>query len=160
MRSLLGFVLIIAFLLSCDDERVYEKNADFDSGYWPVSDKPEFEFSVADTTQPFNLYCNLRNSLEYPYARVFVTWYLEDSAQVLLEKKLVSQLLFDDKTGEPFGTSGLGDIYDHRIPLKMNYRFPAPGRYTVSFEQFMRTDTLRGVLAVGLRVEKNIPAPN
>ncbi len=158
MRSFLGFTFIIVVLLSCDDERVYEKNFDFDSRYWMVNEKPEFEFQIDDTLQSYNLYCNLRNSLSYPYARIFITYYLKDSDTSLLEKRLVNGLLFNDKTGEPLGISGLGDIYDHRIPLKKDYRFERRGKYKVSFEQFMRTDTLSGVLAVGLRIEKNVPA--
>lgn len=156
MRSFLGLAFIAVILLSCDEDRLYEKNFDFPSRGWLVTERPEFEFQIDDTLQAYNLYCNLRNSLTYPYARIFITYYLKDSADAVLEKKLVSNLLFNDKTGEPFGNSGLGDIYDHSIPLKQNYRFPKSGKYKVAFEQFMRTDTLSGVLAVGLRVEKNI----
>lgn len=158
MRSFFGFTVIIVFLFSCDENRVYEKNVDFNSRHWLANEKPEFEFEVTDTQQSYNLYCNVRNSLDYPYARIFITYYLQDSSGTAMEKQLVRQLLFDDKTGEPQGESGLGDIYDHRIPLKRNYQFPYAGRYKISFEQFMRTDTLSGVLAVGLRVEKNNPA--
>ena len=154
MRSFFGFTVIIVLFLSCDDGRVYEKNIDFNSRNWLVSEKPEFEFEILDTLEAYNLYCNVRNSLDYPYARLFVTYYLQDSSGVLVEKKLVRRLLFDDKTGEPQGESGLGDLYDHQIPMRMNYRFPHSGKYKISFEQFMRTDTLSGILAVGLRLEK------
>lgn len=159
MRSLFGFAVIIFCALSCDDERVYENNTDFNSRYWPVSEKPEFEFEIVDTLQTYNLYCNVRNSLDYPYARIFITYYLCDSVGSVLDKNMVQQMLFNDKTGEPLGESGLGDIYHHRIPIKMNHRFEQAAKYTVSFEQFMRTDTLSGVLAVGLRVEKAATPP-
>ena len=154
MRSFFALMITAFFFLSCDDQRVYERNIDLNSRFWPVSEKPEFEFEITDPNQSYNLYCNVRNSLDYPYARIFITYYLQDSAGVTLEKDLVRQLLFDEKTGEPFGESGLGDLYDHRIPLKQNYRFPYSGKYRMIFEQFMRTDSLAGVLAVGLRVEK------
>ena len=154
MRSFFGFTIITLFFLSCDDERVYEKNMDFNSREWLISEKPEFEIEIPDTLQSYNLYCNLRNSLDYPFARIFITYYLKDSSGAVLEKKMIRQLLFDDKTGAPHGESGLGDIYDHRIPLKMHHRFPNSGKYKISFEQFMRTDTLAGILAVGLRVER------
>jgi gliding motility-associated lipoprotein GldH len=154
MRSVWGFIFIVAFFVSCDQERLYEKNIDFDGRYWPVSEKPVFEFEIKDTVQAYNLYGNVRNSLSYPYARIFITYYLQDTAGVVLEKELASHLLFDEKTGKPHGESGLGDLYDHRIPLKLNYRFPRQGKYHVLFEQYMRTDTLGGILAVGLRVEK------
>lgn len=157
MRSFLGFTVISLFLLSCDENRLYEKNFDFDSRHWIASEKPEFEFEITDTAQPYNIYCNIRNSLDYPFARIFVTYYLKDSSGFVMEKELVRQLLFDDKTGQPQGESGLGDIYDHRIALRKNHRFPYAGKYTIAFEQFMRTDTLSGVLAVGVRVEKNNP---
>lgn len=156
MRSFFSFAIIFTVFCSCDEERVFEKNMDFDSRTWLVNDKPEFEFEISDTLTAYNLYCNVRNTVSYPYARIFITYYLQDSSGTLLEKKLIGQLLFDDKTGEPQGTSGLGDIYDHRLPLKMDYRFDYPGRYKVKFEQYMRTDTLAGILAVGLRVEKSV----
>lgn len=155
MRAFSGFALFILLLASCDEDRVFEKNHDFHARYWPVSERPQFEFEITDTLQRFNLYCNVRSSLDYPFARIFITYYLQDSSGVLLEKALVSNLLFDEKTGEPMGESGLGDLYDHRIALKKDYRFPYAGKYRISFEQFMRTDTLSGVLAVGVRVERN-----
>ena len=51
------------------------------------------------------------------------------------------------------GTSGVGDIYDHQFPILKNYSFKKLGTYRMSFQQFMRQDTIPGVLAVGLRVE-------
>lgn len=156
MRSFFRFAVIISVLFSCDDNRVYEKNSDFDSRYWRVSEQPEFEFEISDTLSSYNLYCNVRNSISYPFARIFINYYFRDSSGLLLEKEMVGKLLFDDKTGEPKGNSGLGDIFDHRIPLKMNYKFEYPGKYKVNFEQNMRPDTLSGILAVGLRVEKAV----
>lgn len=156
MRVLLGVAFAAFLLAGCDENRVYDRNTDFDARQWLVSEKPVFDFEIADTAS-YDLYCNLRNSLSYPYARIFMTWYLRDSTGSQLEKKLISTMLFDEKTGEPFGDTGLGDIYDHTIALKTNYRFPGPGKYSVSFEQFMRTDTLAGILAVGLRIEKRVP---
>lgn len=154
MRAVFGFMIAMALLSACDGDRVYEKNFDFDDRYWAVTEKPQFDFQIGDTLMQYNVYCNVRNSLEYPYANIFLTYYLRDSAGVLLRKELVRHLLFDEKTGEPFGDSGLGDIYHHRIPLLRGHHFGYTGDYSISFEQFMRTDSLTGVLAVGLRVEK------
>jgi len=158
MRSFFGFAIVTVFLASCDDQRVFEKNNDFNSGHWLIGEKPEFEFDIQDSLQGYNLYCNVRNSLDYPYARLFITYYLMDSSGTVLQKDLVQQMLFDEKTGEPFGESGLGDLYDHQILLRKNHRFPYAGRYRIAFEQYMRQDTLAGVVAVGVRVEKSAPA--
>jgi gliding motility-associated lipoprotein GldH len=155
---IVGVIFLLAVLLSaCDENRVYEKNRDFKERSWLVSDTTVFEFRIADTVLNYNMYCNIRNSLAFPYSRLFVNAYLEDSTGRVMQKKLIQTYLFDRDTGKPMGSSGLGDIYDQRIPLMNAYRFPYSGKYKMRFEQYMRKDTLEGMLAIGLRVEKTSP---
>lgn len=154
MRTVVVFLLIALGLSACDDGRTYEKYFDFEERIWPVTETPEFEFEITDHQANYNLYCNIRSSVSFPYSRLFVNYYLLDSSGAQLQKKLIHEFLFDQHNGKPQGTSGLGDIYDQQIPMVKNFHFNRPGKYTVRFEQFMRTDSLQGVLAVGLRVEK------
>ena len=155
MKILFASVMICIALSACDHSRVYEQNVDFSKRYWMVSEKPEFEFTIAKPADRYTLYANIRNSVSYPYARIFFTYYLQDSTGAEIQKKLVTQYLFDAKSGKPFGNSGLGDIYDHRFELLKDYQFKASGKYKIKFVQLMRVDTLQGILAVGLRVENN-----
>ena len=155
MRITFLSCLICILLSACDNSRVYEQNADFNKRYWTVNEKPEFEFTIDKPADRYTLYGNIRNSVSYPYSRVFLNYYLLDSTGTEIQKQLVTQYLFDPKSGEPYGTSGLGDIYDHRFELLKNYQFKHRGRYKIRFEQLMRVDTLQGILAVGLRVENN-----
>ena len=97
---------------------------------------------------------NIRNSLDYPYARIFVNYDLRKLDSTSLSKKMVAEYLFDQKTGKPFGTSGIGDIYDHQFLILKNYSFEKAGAYKMKLNQFMRMDTIPGILAVGIRVEK------
>jgi gliding motility-associated lipoprotein GldH len=144
-----------AFVLcSCDDSKVYQQFADFEDRSWYVSDKPKFEFNIDDAQSSYNVYWNVRNSTQYPYARIFVNFILRDSSGTMLHNKLLNEVLFDTKSGEPSGVSGLGDLFDHRSNVIANYKFPGKGPYTVEFEQFMRTDTLGGIISVGLEIEK------
>ncbi len=157
-RSSLFFIgsLFLVFT-ACDTNRLYETNHDFADRTWKVSDAPDFEFKITDTGKKYNLYYNVRNSLDYPYSRIFITYHLQDSTGNELQSKLDTQDLFDQKTGAPFGSSGLGDLYDHRFPLLRNYEFKIPGRYKIKLEQYTRQDTLKGILAVGVRVEEANP---
>lgn len=148
-------LLVTVLLTSCDNARVYEENREFTDRSWKVTEEPRFEFSIADTSASYQLHCDVRNSLEYPYARIFVMAHLYDSAQKEIGSKLLNYDLFDQKTGRPLGTSGLGDLYDHRFPMWSNHKFARSGRYSVKLDQFMRTDTLQGLVAIGLRVEKS-----
>ncbi|HET9053833.1 MAG TPA: gliding motility lipoprotein GldH [Cyclobacteriaceae bacterium] len=152
------FIFFLAVLAwSCDSDRLYEKNHDFKNRNWPVSDNPRFDFDVRDTVSTYNLYCNIRNSVEYPYSRIFINYSLQDTTGTSLSKNMVQAFLFEEKTGRPLGSSGLGDVYDHQVAILKNYQFKKPGTYSITFEQFMRTDTLAGILAVGFRLETTPP---
>lgn len=159
MKVFLPIVILALFVAGCDDARVYEVNHDFEQRVWLASEKPEFEFEITNTVDRYSLYCNVRNSVSFPYSRLFIKYQLTDSTGKLLEGKMIPAFLFDQQTGKPQGSSGLGDIYDQRFPIISDYKFTSRGKYKVSFEQFMRTDTLEGVLAVGLRVERGVESP-
>jgi gliding motility-associated lipoprotein GldH len=152
------FLIVVGFALalaSCDSNRVYETNKDFDAGYWPMRDTARFIFSIEDTTQTFNVKVNVRNTLDYETARLFMNYSLRDSSGKVMRKRLLEFFLFDRKTGEPFGESGLGDVYQHAFTLEPNMKFPYRGKYEVQLSHMMRVDSLREILSVGARVEKN-----
>lgn len=153
MRIFFLVVVMGLFLLSCDSSRVFENYVEFKDKTWKVQEHTTFDFVIADTTSNYNIYYSVRNSLDYPYARLFIEYTLSDSVGNPIEKKLVSHYLFDQKTGKPEGRSGLGDVYDHQFPLLLQHAFKSPGRYRMELEQFNRQDTLPGILAVGVRVE-------
>jgi gliding motility-associated lipoprotein GldH len=152
LTCVLSFV-VLTFLSSCDSNRVYEDNVEFKDRTWKIASPVQLEFDIADTTKRYNLYIDIRNSLDYPYSRLFVNYSLMNSAGEELSKKMISEYLFEQKTGKPTGSSGLGDVYDHQFIFLEKQTFAKAGKYKVKFEQFMREDTLQGILAVGLRVE-------
>lgn len=156
MRFYIVIITLLLTMAACgDDARIYDDYTDFENGQWNVQQKPVFEFEIKDTLQRYNVYANIRNAVSYPESRFFFQYTLQDSLHVL-NKKLEQLSLFDHKTGEPFGSSGLGDIYDHELLLLKDYSFKHRGMYRVTFEQYTRKDTLEGILAVGLRVEQAV----
>lgn len=156
MRLILLFVIVFS-VCACDSNRLYEKNHDFDERYWLSAENPEFQFEITDTTLKYNVYCNLRNSLSYPLSRIFVTYSLQDSTGHSYKNEMISIFLFEEKSGKPLGSSALGNVYDHQTLLLKDYSFTKAGEYTLGFEQFMRMDTLQGILAVGFRLEAVSP---
>src|SRR4051812_32477903 len=129
---LVFFILVVVLLVSCGDNRVYEDYKDFTNKAWAVNDTVNFEFQITDPSVPYNLKCNIRSSLDYPYSRIFVNYTLEDSTHKVLATKLVSSYLFDGKTGEPKGDSGIGDIYDHSFTL--DSRKLGAGKYHIKLQ--------------------------
>ena len=152
MRSLYVIGLLFA-LLSCDKSRLYEKNIDFSKKVWHTDSIASFDFEISDAERKYNIYYNIRNTTEYPYARIFIAWSLQDSSKNIFQEKLQYNYLFDEKTGEPFGKSSIGDIYTHQFLLLENYTFPKKGIYYIKLAQFNRIEELTGVIATGIRVE-------
>ncbi len=153
MNRFLFLIVAIVLFVGCDGSRLFEDHKDFKNRVWAATDTAHFSFRIADTGQPYNLYYTVRNSIDYPYSRLFVNYVLKDSTGNVLAEKLSTRYLFDAKTGKPFGRSGLGDVYDHREPLLTNHEFEQAGTYSLDLIQFMRLDTLPGILSIGARVE-------
>nr|WP_293837286.1 gliding motility lipoprotein GldH [uncultured Arsenicibacter sp.] len=156
-KKVLGGLAVLSMLLTgCDPNTIYNAYEDIDDGAWYVKNEPTFTFTIEDASIPYNIYYNLRNSLSYPYYNLYLTRYLTDDKGKQIESRLDELLLMDPKTGEPRG-EGLGDLFDHKVLIKSNYRFPKPGAYTIRIRQYMRQDPLPEVLSVGIAVEKAIP---
>ena len=154
MRGILLLLLLTVVVSGCNQERVYHAYVDFEDRYWLTDKVPQFTFTIEDTTQRYNVYCNIRNSTWYPYSRIFIKSSLQDTLGNELKESLLNDFLFEEKTGKPLGKSGLGDLYDHQLPVLKNHKFTKAGAYRIRFEQFMRTDTLEGILSVGLGVDR------
>jgi gliding motility-associated lipoprotein GldH len=150
-------LLPIAFLglafAGCDSSRVYENNHDFANAIWSASDTAVFQIPIEDTTHRYNVILNIRNSIDFETVRLFVDYSLITPGNQTIRKRLVEQILFDKKTGEPFGDSGLGNIYEHHVLLEPSITFPVKGIYTVKLNQMMRTDSLSEILSAGIRAE-------
>jgi len=146
-------IFLSCLLFSCDSDRLFEQNVTLENRYWRIDESVTFDFKVEDSSKPYTIYFNVRNSLEYPYARLFIQYTLSDSTGLEIDKKLNSQFLFDQKTGKPLGESGVGDVFDHQFLIIEKHIFEYPGKYQLKIEQYNRQDTLRGILAVGARIE-------
>lgn len=147
--------ILLAGLAACNSQTVYNEYTDIDDGKWTLKNTPSFSFRIDNPSIPYNVYYNLRNSVSYPYYNLYLTRYLLDSAGKEIESRLDELILMDPKTGKPLG-DGLGDLFDHKVIMKRNYRFPGAGRYTIRIQQYMRQDPLPDVLSVGISVEKAV----
>lgn len=152
MRFVILFFTVGMLVSGCDSSRVFENYVEFKDRTWKIQEPVYFEFEIKDTQSRYNLYYEVRNSLDYPWQRIFVNYQLSDSTGTALSQKLVADYLFE-KSGQPRGRSGLGDVYDHQFPVLKNYSFSHPGKYKFTIQQENRQDTLAGILAIGFRIE-------
>lgn len=146
-------VLCLGFLLSsCDKNRVYEQNKDFESNVWKIADVQEFPFEIKDASKNYNIYFNIRNSISYEYYNLYLKHTLIGPDGKQVSSNLHETFLMDKKTGKPLG-DGSGDIFDHQILALKNQKFSQTGKYTLKLQQYMRRDPLPGIMAIGIRVD-------
>jgi gliding motility-associated lipoprotein GldH len=94
----------------------------------------------------------IRHSEAYAYNNIFlfVTTKYPDG-KVLTD---TMEVILANQKGEWLG-SGMGDIYDFKVPIKKNIRFPLGGKYQFVFEQGMREDPLPMIMDLGFEIEKS-----
>jgi gliding motility-associated lipoprotein GldH len=156
MRGLVVMLLSVVFIGCKNENRIYDQYHDFDDRVWTITDTPTFDFVVDDNTIQYTLTGHVRNAVSYPWSRIFIQYDLYDSTGKVLKESLVTHYLFDAKSGKPQGSTGIGDIFDHEVSLIEDYNFPYAGKFSLKLQQRMRVDTIEGMLAVGLRVEKSL----
>lgn len=151
MRTLTLIVLFFV-LISCDSSRIYEDYSDLEEGFWHMDSIQSFSFEIKDPEKEYNILATFRNGSRYPFYNIYFQYTLLDSTKNTVDQQLKEFNFFDPKTGEPYG-SGLGDLFDHAVPLEENYQFEYAGTYSIQLQQFMRMDTLPFIMSVGARVE-------
>ncbi|NTW32304.1 MAG: gliding motility lipoprotein GldH [Bacteroidetes bacterium] len=148
---LAGFITVS--IVSCDQNRVYDKFKDIKGGIWNKSEIMKFEVQIDDTVSYHNFFINVRNSGNYKYCNLYI--FLNTIRPDRKVSRDTIDCLLANDMGKWLG-KGLGDRKDCRFLLKRGLRFHQKGIYSFELEQAMRVDNLEGIESVGVRIEKII----
>ena len=150
--KILGLFLVAILITSCDSNKVFEEYIEVENANWDNANIASFEFEAVDTVTAHNLYINVRNTGAYSYSNLYLFVTMQGPNGGLL-KDTVNCILADNR-GKWKG-SGVGDLWDLRIPYVGGFKFAQSGNYVVTLEQGMRVESgLEGITDIGLRVEK------
>ncbi|MFK7900899.1 MAG: gliding motility lipoprotein GldH [Cyclobacteriaceae bacterium] len=157
-------VLTLSIFTACSssEHRLVDKTIDIKSAEWARDSVKVIEFEIVDTSATYNLFYNVRNTIDYPYYNLYLNYKLIASNGDTLHTKTQQMDLFNDKTGEPYGNQGffsggsLGDVFDHIILAEQNISFKEAGTYQYALTHYMRTEeSLEGLFSIGIKVTKN-----
>lgn len=159
--KLAGAVLLLMLALNgCDEQRVYEQNTDIPENAWHKDSVVHFQVPIQQPEIPYNIYYNVRNALSFGAQNLYLQIEIADSTGRVIANDLNNIELFDRQTGKPFG-DGLGDLFDHQIPVYRDFTFPHAGTFDIRVQHKMRDDPrvmngnyLPHIMSVGVRVEK------
>ena len=158
--SLSSFIRLFSYLLfagmamsACDPGRIYENNVKIPSEGWKRADRARFEVETADTINPYNIYINVRNNINYKYMELWLFVDVHSPTGMVASDTI--KIMLADHRGKWLG-HGLGGKFDTRMVFRKNMRFPASGTYVFEYEQATRDEPLKGIEDIGLRIEKHI----
>ena len=145
--------LCALIFISCQNQAVFEENVNIPNSAWSKNALVHISMntptdSLADY---YRLVINLRNSEDYAYRNIFffITTTAADGACI---RDTVEYELANER-GRWLGKIGRYWI-DHRLLYRSQIRFPQQGIYQFGIQHGMRADTLSGIGAIGLRLEK------
>jgi gliding motility-associated lipoprotein GldH len=150
--STLFIVLLSSYILtSCTTVDLYEKTVSLPDHEWKGDYKPEFNFTITDTTSLYQVFFVIRHTEKYNYNNIWVNYFYQPPNDTLHKEAREFQLATNEKG---WLATGMDDIYEHRLKLAPDAGKLKAGSYKFILENIMREDPLKEVMNVGIRVEK------
>jgi gliding motility-associated lipoprotein GldH len=156
IKGISKYLFFIIFLFvwqiyGCDKSLVYTDSADMPGELWTLDYVPVFEPFITDTVNSNNIYFTIRNSTSYPFRNIWLFVTTTSPAGKSITDTL--QYMLADEKGKWYG-KGFSDVRELNLPFKTNVFFPQKGIYSFKIRHGMRTENLKGVYDIGLRIEK------
>lgn len=145
----------VASLSSCEKIDLYERTVAIPKNEWSSRYAPSFSFEISDTASPYQVYIILRHDDRYNYNNIWLNLVAEGPDGKKAAFNQIEMPLADKEKG--WLGSGMGDLYEHRIPITLDpqqFSFNRKGVYRFTLGHVMREDPLQHVLNVGLRLER------
>lgn len=159
--SILGFMLVMFSMLSCDSKAVFDQYQPIPN-QWHKDSLITFKIEAPDTTKSYNLFINLRNTNAYKYSNLFIISELNYPNG----KTVIDTLEY--KMTAPNGAflgQGFSDVKENKLWYKgyeKPFVFDESGAYTFTLQHAMRKQgevngivELEGITDIGFRVENN-----
>jgi gliding motility-associated lipoprotein GldH len=153
--SILINLLIFIGLFSCSekDKKIFSHN--FQQEKWPANQELVFRIQNKTPKTSYQTYYQICYNSFYPFQNLWLKYRIENPEGRVLSEAKRNVDLFDGISGKPEGVFGAGKIYLYaRFPEK--FSLEGTGTYTIRVWQYMRPDTLEGVLSAGLVL---VPGP-
>jgi gliding motility-associated lipoprotein GldH len=149
LAALLLITLTTLLITSCRERALYSEIQQVTGAEWSRYNRLIFKADITDTLTACDILLTLRTNADYPFRNIFL-FITTTSPEGYSVKDTLEYYLADEK-GNWFGR-GLGDVNDLSVKYRSNIIFPESGTYEFRIDQGMRTDNLKGVMDVGLRI--------
>ncbi|MDX9928481.1 MAG: gliding motility lipoprotein GldH [Bacteroidales bacterium] len=142
---------LVAFLVSCRQNITFTGQVNFGPEGWSKNAPARFTTEITDTTSASSVKIILRTGSDYPFRNIYLFVTTHAPGGFTMTDTL--EYMIADAKGNRYG-KGTGDIRELRLNYRTNVFFPASGLFVFEIEQAMRTEPLKGVYDIGLRIER------
>ncbi|WP_294243367.1 gliding motility lipoprotein GldH [uncultured Chryseobacterium sp.] len=154
MGKISGLLSLMLFF-SCQSSSEGEVIMNSVNNKWNKKSDQKFSLEISDPQNPKDILFVVRNNNEYPYSNIR---FIVNFTDLQSKKKQTDTMnyILAKPNGEWLGT-GFGDTKETLFQYKLNYRFPAKGKYEIGLTQAMRNDNLPGIEDIGVKIETAKP---
>lgn len=149
--TFLIFVFLPFLLSSCNSNVLYTDSISMADEEWTLDNVATFEPEITDTVSNNNISFTLRTGTAYPFRNIFLFVSTTSPSGKTITDTL--QYMLADEKGKWYG-KGFGDVHELSLPFKNGVYFPIKGVYTIQVRHGMRSEILKGVYDIGIRIEK------
>ncbi len=146
MLIALAFALL---LHACSPSDLFHDTRKIPDAVWLSGYKTTFEVNFPDSLKPVDVFVDIRNYDDYPYANLYLFLDTEFPDGRRFRDTLECMLASPD--GKWLGRKN-GSVRESRFLIKRNVILPRKGIYNFTFEQGMREARLRGIPEIGLKI--------
>ncbi len=139
-----SFLLLLA---SCQNNVFYEKIDTIPNETWNIDSTYSYTFEITDSLKYYNFLVNVRNTIDYPYQKfyVFMTTEFPSGMTSMDTLGCIMCDIYGNWTGK-----GSGKMRDNQFVFRKKVRFQQKGEYTLSVQQGMRDDDIKGIANFGI----------
>jgi gliding motility-associated lipoprotein GldH len=144
--------IFISLLFSaCNSNVIFTDSVSIPNEEWTLDNVASFSPEITDTISYNNIFFTIRTGSSYPFRNIYFFVSTTSPAGKTITDTL--QYMLADEKGKWYG-KGTGDIHELTLPFKASVYFPLKGIYSFKIRHGMRSEQLKGVYDIGLRIEK------
>ena len=151
-KQILFILLILSqLLISCGESYVFEKTYEIEKGAWTYDNTLDYAFEVTDTTKIYNLLLEISHSIDYAYQNCYLKIYTQFPSGEKTDYLLSVDLA--DGIGRWQGDCN-GESCTTLFDIAKQTTFKELGKHTITLEQYMRKDPLKGIESLAIKLEE------
>ncbi|MBR7067191.1 MAG: gliding motility lipoprotein GldH [Bacteroidales bacterium] len=143
---------IALIVVACTQPAIYTGFEAMPNDVWHRDSIAQFTLEVADTTCPYNLVVDLRNTTDYRFQNLYL--FIDIEAPNGAVQRDTLECFIADDAGRWLG-KGRGYLRDNRFLYRQGAQFAMRGEYHVRIQQAMRDEILKGIAGAGFRLEQS-----